>query len=157
MDTPKQACCRVTKILSARAWLPTTNPILHLKQFSAGGVSYLDNTSSSGWLSKIDRIAKRGIQVSQAYELCKSDAIESLDHLLFDCTYSRFFAPATAILGKPKELLKERDAVSPLAFVEERAEKKTSFPQLFLVPASLLVKKGLFDQEDILVGRPTAT
>jgi len=31
------------------------------------------------------------------------------------------FAPATAILGKPKELPKERGAVSPLAFGEERA------------------------------------
>lgn len=35
------------------------------------------------------------------------------------------FAPATAILGKPKELPKERGAVSPLAFGEERAEKRT--------------------------------
>ncbi|MCE3051368.1 hypothetical protein HAX54_049622 [Datura stramonium] len=36
------------------------------------------------------------------------------------------FAPATAILRKPKELPEERDAVSPLAFGEERAEKKRS-------------------------------
>ena len=63
------------------------------------------------------------------------------------------FAPATAILGKPKELPKERDAVSPLAFGEERAEKKTSFAQVFLLPALA----WLFDQGGILVGRPTTT
>ncbi|MCE0481390.1 hypothetical protein HAX54_039094, partial [Datura stramonium] len=32
------------------------------------------------------------------------------------------FAPATTILGKAKELPKERDAVFPLAFGEERVE-----------------------------------
>jgi hypothetical protein len=62
------------------------------------------------------------------------------------------FAPATAILGKPQELPKERDAVSPLAFGEEKAEKKTSFAQVFFLPV-----KGLFDQGGILVGRPTTT
>jgi hypothetical protein len=68
------------------------------------------------------------------------------------------FAPATAILGKPKELPKERDAVSPLAFGEEKAEKKTSFAQVFLLSAPLLVLvKGLFEKEGILVGRPTTT
>jgi hypothetical protein len=68
------------------------------------------------------------------------------------------FAPATAILGKLKELPKERDAVSPLAFGEEKAEKKTSFAQFFLLPAPLLVLvKGLFDQGGIPVGRPTTT
>ncbi|GHE25426.1 hypothetical protein GCM10017674_82490 [Streptomyces gardneri] len=66
------------------------------------------------------------------------------------------FAPATATLGKPKELPKERDTVSPLAFGEERAEKKTSFAQVFLLPAPLLYK-ALFDQGDILVGGPTTT
>jgi hypothetical protein len=66
------------------------------------------------------------------------------------------FAPATAILGKAKELPKERDAVSPRALGEEKAEKKTSFAQVFLLPAPLLVK-GLFDQGGILVGRPTTT
>ena len=66
------------------------------------------------------------------------------------------FAPATAILGKPQELPKERDAVSPLAFGEEKAEKKTSFAQVYFLPAPLLVK-GLFDQGGILVGRPTTT
>lgn len=52
------------------------------------------------------------------------------------------FAPATAILGKPKELPKERDAVSPLAFGEERAEKKTSFAQVFFASCVLTSKKG---------------
>jgi hypothetical protein len=66
------------------------------------------------------------------------------------------FAPATAILGKAVELPKERDAVSPLALGEEKAENKTSFAQVFLLPAPLLVK-GLFDQGGILVGRPTTT
>ena len=66
------------------------------------------------------------------------------------------FAPATPILGKGKELPKERDAVSPLAFGKEKAEKKTSFAQVFLLPAPLLVK-GLFDQGGIMVGRPTTT
>ncbi|KAG5617009.1 hypothetical protein H5410_016833 [Solanum commersonii] len=35
--------------------------------------------------------------------------------------------PATTILGKPKELSKEMDAVFPLALGEERADKKTSY------------------------------
>ena len=61
---------------------------------------------------------------------------------------------STTILGKAKELPKERDAASPLALFEEKAEKKTSFTQVFLLPAPLLVK-GLFFQGGILAGRPT--
>jgi len=53
------------------------------------------------------------------------------------------FAPATAILGKPKELPKERGAVSPLAFGEERAEKKTSFAQVFFASCALTSKGAL--------------
>jgi hypothetical protein len=89
--------------------------------------------------------------------------ISQRENVFFPLTFSLIrktkkagFAPATAILGKPKELPKERDAVSPLAFGEEKAEKKTSFAQVFLLPAPLLVK-WLFDQEGILVGRPTTT
>lgn len=63
------------------------------------------------------------------------------------------FAPATVILGKPKELPKERDAVSPLAKGEDRAEKKTSFAQVCLLPA----QAWLFDQGGMKVGRPTTT
>ncbi|KAL3503942.1 hypothetical protein ACH5RR_033783 [Cinchona calisaya] len=61
------------------------------------------------------------------------------------------FAPAMAILGKAKELPKERDVVSPFAFGEENAKKKASFAQVFLLHGPLL-GKGLFDQEVILVG-----
>ncbi|CAE5979584.1 unnamed protein product [Arabidopsis arenosa] len=56
------------------------------------------------------------------------------------------FAPATAILGKPKELAKARDAVSLLAFGEEKAEKKTSFTKVFVLPAPLLAK-ALLDED----------
>nr|QGW48407.1 hypothetical protein [Raphanus sativus]QGW48644.1 hypothetical protein [Raphanus sativus] len=66
--------------------------------------------------------------------------------------------PATAILGKPKELAKARDAVSLLAFGEEKAEKKTSFTKVFVLPASLLAKALLYeDKGGIPVGRPTTT
>ena len=58
------------------------------------------------------------------------------------------FAPATAILGKPKELPKERDAVSPFAKGEDRAEKKTSFALFCLLPAQV-------DKGGMKVGRPT--
>ncbi|KAF5952436.1 hypothetical protein HYC85_010380 [Camellia sinensis] len=63
--------------------------------------------------------------------------ISQRENVFFPLTFSLIrgakkagFAPATAILGKPKELPKERGAVSPLAFGEERAEKKTSFAQV---------------------------
>jgi hypothetical protein len=66
------------------------------------------------------------------------------------------FAPATAILGKAKEQPKERDEVSPRPLERRRERRKTSFTQVFLLPAPLLVN-GLFDQEGILVGRLTTT
>lgn len=90
--------------------------------------------------------------------------ISQRENVFFPLTFSLIrgakkagFAPATATLGKAKELPKER-LVETLAFGfgEESAEKKTSFAQVFLLPAPLLVK-GLFDQEGILVGRPTTT
>jgi hypothetical protein len=56
------------------------------------------------------------------------------------------FAPATAILGKPKELPKERDAVSPFAKGEDRAEK--TFALFCLLPAQV-------DKGGMKVGRPT--
>ena len=66
--------------------------------------------------------------------------------------------PATAILGKPKELAKARDAVSLLAFGEEKAEKKTSFTKVFVLPAPLLAKALLYeDKGGIPVVRPTTT
>lgn len=57
------------------------------------------------------------------------------------------FAPATATLGKAKELPKEVETLA-FGFGEESAE----IAQVFL-----LLVKGLFDQEGILVGRPTTT
>ena len=53
-------------------------------------------------------------------------------------------APATTILGKAKELQKERDAASPLALFEENAEKKTSFAQVFFTSCSLTSKRAFF-------------
>ena len=54
------------------------------------------------------------------------------------------FALTTTILGKAKELLKERDAASPLALFEEKVEKKTSFVQVFFASYSLNSKRAFF-------------
>lgn len=41
-------------------------------------------------LTFIDRLTKQGIQVSQYCVLCKSTQVETLDQLLFECSYSRY-------------------------------------------------------------------
>ncbi|KAL6963472.1 hypothetical protein U1Q18_042596 [Sarracenia purpurea var. burkii] len=58
--------------------------------------------------------------------------ISQRENVFFPLTFSLIrsakkagFAPATAILGKPKELPKESGVISPLAFEEERGDKKT--------------------------------
>ncbi|XP_019248733.1 PREDICTED: uncharacterized protein LOC109228000 [Nicotiana attenuata] len=99
MQTPRQASWLVKKIFDIRDWYKEIETVANIDKFCVKGKFSIHKI-----LTTVDRLAKWGIQVDQDCVLCKRRQTENMEHIYFECQYTKYIWSKLVWMGENHQI-----------------------------------------------------